>query len=105
MAAAQPETAVIPDYEALARSQYNLDLSWTLESCATEVSVGLDEEIERLEEDRELCDSERWHELIDLEPNTAWLPRGIILVTMRQGSGKRPPTRSMFIRVPDSDPQ
>lgn len=103
MADAQTNSVITPDYEALARSQFSLDKSWTLDSFANEVSVGLDVEIERLEDDRELCDSERWRELIDLEANTAWLPRGIILVTMRQGTGENAHTRSMFIHVPQNE--
>lgn len=85
--------------EKLARQQLGLDDNWKLVTLASAVPVGLEDQIEELNDDEELSDSDRWQELdVDSAP-LAWLPKGLLLVTMRNSSGDKPETRAGFIKT------
>lgn len=69
-------------YEFNARDQLSLSDDWRLESVSSAIHVGLEEQIERLESDRDLDDDQKWQELsIDKAP-MAWLPKGQLLMVM-----------------------
>ncbi len=85
--------------EKLAREQMGLDEDWKLVTVASAIPVGLDEQIDVLENDAELSDDERWQELdVDSAP-LAWLPKGLLLVTMKKGTGDSKETKAGFIRT------
>jgi len=85
--------------EKLAREQLGLDENWKLITLASAVPVGLEDQIDELNDNEELSDSDRWQELdVDSAP-LAWLPKGLLLVTMRNSSGVKPETRAGFIKT------
>lgn len=59
----------------------------------------MEDEIDRLSMDSELCDSERWQELASHPAPTVSLPNGIILVTMFCGEGESLQEKSSFIKL------
>ena len=75
------------EYERLAREQLNLDEHWHLEVISRALPIGLEDQIDKLEADDELCDNERWREIADYSAPLAWLPKGVIQVGMAKGSG------------------
>lgn len=84
-------------YERLARKQLNIDSDWRLGSIATALPIGLEDKIDGLDSDGELCDSERWQELSAHSAPLAWLPKGLIQVTMVSGSGSDQQQKVGFI--------
>ena len=86
-------------YEHLAREQLGLGEDWKLESVATAIQVGLEEQIDRLEADNEFSDGERWRELDVNGAPLAWLPKGVILVTMRSCVDGAVNTKAGFIQT------
>jgi len=76
-------------YERLAREQLNLDDQWRLKTIATALPIGFEDQIDRLDEDAELCDGERWQELAAYSAPLAWLPKGVIQVTMVSGGSDK----------------
>jgi hypothetical protein len=86
-------------YERLARQQMGLDEQWKLSCIAVALPVGMEDEIDRLSMDSELCDSERWQELASYSAPLAWLPKGILLVTMFCGEGESLREKSGFITI------
>lgn len=85
--------------EKLAREQMGLDEDWKLVTLASAIPVGLDEQIDVLENNDELSDDERWQELDVNKAPLAWLPRGYMLVTMKNTSGGEPETKAGFIKT------
>lgn len=69
--------------EEQAREQLELNESWAMEAVETAIRVGLEEEMDRLRDDHDLDDGARWR-LMDPESKPmAWLPKGVMIVTMR----------------------
>ena len=85
------------EYERLAREQLNLDEQWRLGTIATALPIGLEGQIDRLDADNELCDGERWQELTTHSAPLAWLPKGVIQVSMVSGSGDEKKHKVGFI--------
>lgn len=85
------------EYEQLAREQLNLDENWRLSSIAAALPIGLEDQVDRLSADHELCDDERWQELMAHSAPLAWLPKGVIQVTMVSGSGNNRKLKAGFI--------
>ncbi len=85
------------EYERLAREQLDLDSDWRLGTIATALPIGLEDKIDSLDSDNELCDSERWQELNAHSAPLAWLPKGVIQVTMVSGSGSDKQQKAGFI--------
>ncbi|MDY6929542.1 MAG: hypothetical protein SWN10_20870 [Pseudomonadota bacterium] len=89
------------EYERLAREQLDLDSDWRLGTIATALPIGLEDKIDDLDSDGELCDSERWQELTTHSAPLAWLPKGVIQVTMVSGSGSDRQQKAGFILTED----
>jgi len=87
------------NYEYLAREQLKLGNDWSLESIATAVPVGIEDQIDRLESDDELDDGARWRELEVSGAPMAWLPKGLVLITMRKRDDGEIKTKACFIQV------
>ncbi|GAB0154556.1 hypothetical protein [Marinobacterium sp. BA1] len=91
------------EYERLAREQLVLDSDWRLGTIATALPIGLEDKIEGLDSDNELCDSERWQELTAHSAPLAWLPKGVIQVTMVSGTGSEKQQKAGFILTENYD--
>lgn len=89
------------EYEQLAREQLSLSSEWRLATIATALPVGLEDKIDRLDSDCELCDGERWQALVCHSAPLAWLPKGVIQVTMVSGSGSNRQQKAGFILTED----
>lgn len=89
----------IRNYERLAREQLNLDTDWDLESVAAAIPVGVDDQIDKLDADMELDDGERWRELDVSGAPLAWLPKGLMLITMRKRVDGTISTKAGFIQI------
>lgn len=101
MAADKSGKEIQDEYERLAREQLNLDSEWRLGTIATALPVGLEDKIDGLDSDDELCDSERWQELTAHSAPLAWLPKGVIQVTMVSGTGSDRQHKAGFILTED----
>jgi len=97
MAANKSGKEIQNEYERLAREQLDLGSDWRLGTIATALPIGLDDKIDGLESDGGLSDSERWHELTTHSAPLAWLPKGVIQVTMISGSGSNQQEKVGFI--------
>jgi hypothetical protein len=75
-------------YEYLAREQLELGDDWYLESMSSAIQVGIVEQIERLDADDDLDDGSRWRELEVNDAPLAWLPKGLMLITMKHSDGE-----------------
>ncbi len=89
------------EYERMAREQLDLDSDWRLGTIATALPIGLEDKIDGLDSDGGLCDSERWQELTTHSAPLAWLPKGVIQVTMVSGSGSDRQQKAGFILTED----
>lgn len=89
----------VGNYERLAREQLELDDDWKLESVASAIPVGVDEQIDQLDSDMELDDGERWRELDVSGAPLAWLPKGLMLITMRKRVDGTISTKAGFIQI------
>ncbi|EAZ97668.1 hypothetical protein [Marinobacter sp. ELB17] len=87
------------NYEYLAREQLKLGIDWSLESIAAAVPVGIEDQIDRLESDDELDDGARWRGLEVSGAPMAWLPKGLVLITMRKRDDGEIKTKACFIQV------
>jgi hypothetical protein len=85
--------------ERLAREQMDLNKDWALESVATAIPVGLEEQFDRLDADDELSDDERWRELDVNGAPQAWLPKGLVLITMRNRVDDKAKPKAAFIQT------
>jgi hypothetical protein len=74
----------LADLEYKSRVQMGLTDEWRLESSAAAVHVGLEEQIERLEQDKDLYDEDRWASINVDDTPLAWLPEGYLLMTMKR---------------------
>lgn len=101
MAAEKSGKEIQDKYERLAREQLGLDSDWRLGTVATALPIGLEDRIDDLDANGELCDSERWQELTTHSAPLAWLPKGVIQVTMVSGSGSDRQQKVGFILTED----
>lgn len=85
--------------EYQARVQLGLGDSWKLDTMASAIQVGVEEQIERLESDNELTDEERWQELDMNGTPLARLPKGLILVTMINQKDGETETKAGFVQT------
>lgn len=86
-------------FEYAARTQMDLTDDWRLVSSATAVRAGLEQELDRLDADKELDADEKWA-CIDMDnAPLAWLPEGLVLVTMRREVKGKVETKSGFVKV------
>ena len=88
--------------EHAARTQMGLNDDWQLETQTTALHTGVEEKIDELL-DSDLSDGERWRELVPGELPLAWLPKGLILVTMRRTVNNEVERKAGFIWV-DGEP-
>lgn len=89
------------EYERMAREQLDLDSDWRLVTIATALPIGLEDKIDGLDSDGGICDSERWQELTTHSAPLAWLPKGVIQVTMVSESGSDTQQKAGFILTED----
>lgn len=85
--------------EHQAREQMKLGDAWRLESTASAVPIGIEDQLDRLGADVDLDDGERWRMLDVGRAPLAWLPKGLLLVTMRAGSGVGSEVKAGFIET------
>ena len=85
--------------ETRARQQMNLDDTWRLESMASAINVGLEECIDELANNFELDDDQRWTELAERDEILAWLPKGLLLVTMTKKEQAKTERKAAFINT------
>lgn len=86
-------------YETLARQQMQLDDDWQLESMASAIRADLEEQIDQIDSDGELSDGERWRELDVNASPMAWLPKGMLLITMRKKTDDKITKKAGFIKT------
>jgi hypothetical protein len=85
--------------EYQARVQLGVTDEWRLESSAAAVHVGLEEQIERLDQEQGLYDEDRWAALsLDAAP-LAWLPQGTLLMTMKREVDGQVERKSGFVNT------
>ena len=93
----------LAEMEYKARVQLGVTDEWRLESSAAAVHVGLEEQIERLDQDQGLFDEERWAAInIDAAP-LAWLPQGTLLMTMKREVDGEVERKSGFVNTKVSE--
>lgn len=86
-------------YERLAREQMGLDQNWSLVSVSSAVTVGLEDQVDHLDSNDDLTDSERWQELQADNLPLAWLPKGLILMEMKNMSDSSAKVKAGFVNT------
>lgn len=85
--------------EQTARLQFGLDETWRLEMMTSTLKPEIETRIEQLDMDDDLDDADRWRQ-IDYEnlPDVP-LPRGVLLVSLRQGKGPQSKSHWGFVNT------
>lgn len=84
-------------YENAAREQMGLDETWRLKTITAAFHADLEDQIEELDQDTELTDSERWQELNLEKSPLVWMPKGYTLITMHNAQSSESKTGFIYI--------